>query len=74
MRESLQRLQSVCVVMVTALALCGCGRLQDEFRGDTDRGRIQLDVERFEGASRDAVAAGSSRATGSWAGTLCGRR
>ncbi len=55
MREGLQRLQSVCVVVVTALALCGCGRLQDDFRGDTDGGRIQLDVERVENASLDEV-------------------
>jgi hypothetical protein len=55
MRDRLQRLQSVCVVMVTALALCGCGRLQDDFRGDTDGSRIQLDVERVENASLDEV-------------------
>jgi len=55
MREGLQRLQSVCVVVVTALALCGCGRLQDEFRGDTDGGRVQLDVERVKNASLDEV-------------------
>jgi len=55
MRDRLQRLQSVCVVMVTALALCGCGRLKDDFRGDTDGGRIQLDVERVENASLDEV-------------------
>ena len=55
MREGLQRLQSVCVVVVTALALCGCGRLQDDFRGDTDGGRVQLDVERVENASLDEV-------------------
>jgi hypothetical protein len=55
MRGGLKRLQSLCVVMVTALALCGCGRLQDEFRGDTDGGRIQLDVERVENASLDEV-------------------
>ena len=36
MRGRLQRLQSVCVVEMTALALCGCGRLQDDFRGDND--------------------------------------
>jgi len=41
--------------MVVALALCGCGRLQDDFRGDTDGGRIQLDVERVEHASIDEV-------------------
>ncbi|RPI15191.1 MAG: hypothetical protein EHM60_05030 [Lysobacterales bacterium] len=38
-----------------ALALCGCGRLQDDFRGDTDGGRIQLEVERVENASLDEV-------------------
>ena len=54
-RDRLQRLQSACVVMVTALALCGCGRLQDDFRGDTDAGRIQLDLERVESASLDEV-------------------
>jgi len=54
-RDGLQRLQSVCVVTVTALALCGCGRLQDDFRGDTDGRRIQLDVERVENASLDEV-------------------
>ena len=55
MREALQALQSLCVVVVAALALCGCGRLQDDFRGDTDGGRIQLDVERVENASLDEV-------------------
>jgi len=55
MKDELQRLQSVCVVVVTALALCGCGRLQDDFRGDTDGGRIQLDVERVQNASLDEV-------------------
>jgi len=43
------------VVLVTALARCGCGRLQDNFRGDTDSGRIQLDFERVENASLDEV-------------------
>ena len=55
MSEGLQRLQSVCVAVLTALALCGCGRLRDDFRGDTDGGRIQLDVERVENASLDEV-------------------
>ena len=55
MRERLQRLRSLCVVVVTALALFGCGRLQDDFRGDTDGGRIQLEVERVENASLDEV-------------------
>ena len=55
MRGALQPLPSVCVVVVTALALCGCGRLQDDFRGDTDDGRIQLDVDRVETASLDEV-------------------
>jgi len=40
---------------VTALALCAWGRLHDDFRGDTDGGRIQLDVERVEHASIDEV-------------------
>ena len=55
MRRGLLQLQSVCVVVVTALALCGCGRLQDDFRGDTDGGRLQLDIERVENASLDEV-------------------
>lgn len=37
------------------MLLGGCGRLQDDFRGDTDAGRIQLDVEHVEGASIDDV-------------------
>lgn len=41
--------------VLTASLLGGCGRLQDDFRGDTDAGRIQLDVERVAGASIDEV-------------------
>jgi hypothetical protein len=40
---------------IATLALCGCGRLQDDFRGDTDGGRMQLDIERVENASLDEV-------------------
>lgn len=61
-RNGLQGLQIACVVMVTALVLCGCGRLQDDFRGDTDGGRIQLDVERVEHVSIDEVTQSRLRA------------
>lgn len=41
--------------VVAAMLLGGCDRLQGDFRGDTDGGRIQLDVERVAGASIDDV-------------------
>ena len=33
----------------------GCGRVVDDFRGDTVAGRIQLDVETVENAAIDDV-------------------
>lgn len=42
-------------VLATVMLVGGCGRFHDEFRGDTDAGRIQLDVERVARARIDDV-------------------
>lgn len=45
----------VCALLLTALALSGCGRFQSDFRADTEAGQIQLDVDQVKGASIDDV-------------------
>ena len=43
------------VVVLTALLLIGYWVYQSDFRGDTQAGRIQLDVDQIKGASEDDV-------------------
>ncbi len=43
------------LVVLTALFLIGYWMYQNDFRGDTQAGRIQLDVDQVRGASEDDV-------------------
>lgn len=48
-------LHRLSVVVLAALFLIGYWMYRNDFRGDTQAGRIQLDVDRVRGASEDAV-------------------
>jgi hypothetical protein len=45
----------VCLLILALSLLEGCGRVADDFRGDTEGGRIQLDVERVENVGVEDV-------------------
>ncbi len=45
----------MCLMTLALPLLNGCGRVADDFRGDTVAGRIQLDVEGVENAAIDDV-------------------
>lgn len=45
----------VCLMLLALPLHNGCGRVVDDFRGDTVAGRIQLDVETVENAAIDDV-------------------
>jgi hypothetical protein len=44
-----------CAAILALSLLNGCGRVADDFRGDTEAGRIQLDVEAVENVEIEAV-------------------
>ena len=49
------RTACVCLMFLALPLLNGCGRVADDFRGDTVAGRIQLDVEAVENGAIDEV-------------------
>lgn len=54
-RRETSRTACMCLMILALPLLNGCGRVVDDFRGDTVAGRIQLDVETVENAAIDDV-------------------